>query len=134
MPYARVGDGVRIAYQTHGNGIPLILLAGQANNHHWRDGVREDFHPPYRTITFDYRGTGDSEKPDTPYSTAELADDVIAVLDDLGIESADMYGTSMGGGVAQWLTVRHPNRVHALVLGCTTPGGPHSRGTRQRRP
>jgi pimeloyl-ACP methyl ester carboxylesterase len=98
MPYAKAGDGVRIAYQTHGNGIPLILLAGQVDNHHWWDGVREDFHPAYRTITFDYRGIGDSDKPDTPYSTMGFADDVIAVLDDLGIARPSNNGSS-GGSV-----------------------------------
>ncbi|MFD0363549.1 alpha/beta fold hydrolase [Nocardia sp. GCM10030253] len=135
MSHAKSADGVRIAYQTEGDGTPLILLAGQSNNHHWWDGVRDDFHTDYRTITFDYRGTGDSDKPDTPYSTTGFADDAIAVLDDLGIDRAAVYGTSMGGRVAQWLAARYPDRVHALVLGCTTPGDRHGveRGNDVRR-
>ncbi|GAA4134382.1 alpha/beta fold hydrolase [Actinomadura keratinilytica] len=124
--HARAEDGTRLAYQRHGAGRPLVLLAGQANDHHWWDGVREDFHAAHSTITLDYRGTGDSGKPDGPYSTQVFADDVIAVLDDLGIERADVYGTSMGGRVAQWIAVRHPHRVGRLVLGCTSPGGPHA--------
>ncbi|MFD6156370.1 alpha/beta fold hydrolase [Nocardia sp. NPDC060256] len=126
MPYAKAANGVRLAYQTAGAGAPLLLLAGQANNHHWWDGIREDFETRYRTITLDWRGTGDSDKPDELYSTVGFADDVVAVLDDLGIEHAAVYGTSMGGRVAQWLAARHPERVHALVLGCTSPGGKHS--------
>ncbi|GAA5091291.1 alpha/beta fold hydrolase [Nocardia iowensis] len=126
MPYAKAANGVRLAYQTGGDGDPLVLLAGQSNNHHWWDGIREDFEAEYRTITLDWRGTGDSDKPDEPYSTVGFADDVIAVLDDLGIDRAAVYGTSMGGRVAQWLAARHPARVHALVLGCTSPGGRHS--------
>ncbi|WP_238847423.1 alpha/beta fold hydrolase [Nocardia arthritidis] len=125
MPYAKAADGVRIAYQVSGAGDPLILLAGQANNHHWWDGIRDDFDATRRTVTLDWRGTGDSDRPDTPYSTTGFADDVIAVLDDAGIARADVYGTSMGGRVAQWLAVRHPDRVGALVLGCTSPGGAH---------
>ncbi|WP_437345060.1 alpha/beta fold hydrolase [Streptomyces bacillaris] len=116
-------DGVRIAYQVRGVGHPLVLLAGQANSHHWWDGVRDDFHAARRTVTLDYRGTGESDRPDRPYSTEGFADDVIAVLDDLGIERADVYGTSMGGRVAQWCALRHSSRVRALVLGCTSPGG-----------
>lgn len=126
MPYAKTSDGSRIAYQTGGTGSPLLLLGGQANNHHWWDGIREDFHTVHRTVTLDYRGTGDSDKPDIPYSTIGFAEDAIAVLDDLGIEKAAVYGTSMGGRVAQWLAARFPDRVRTLVLGCTSPGGRHA--------
>ncbi|MFE9581596.1 alpha/beta fold hydrolase [Nocardia sp. NPDC006044] len=125
MPYAKGANGVRLAYQTAGTGAALILLAGQANNHHWWDGIRTDFETRYRTITLDWRGTGDSDKPDEPYSTTGFADDVVAVLDDLDIGRAAVYGTSMGGRVAQWLVARYPERVTALILGCTSPGGKH---------
>ncbi len=126
MEYAESSDGTRIAYQVQGHGRPLLLLAGQANNHHWWDPVRADFHSTHRTITLDYRGTGASDKPDGPYSTEGFAQDVVAVLDALDIEQADVYGTSMGGRVAQWIAARHASRVRSLVLGCTSPGGPHS--------
>ena len=125
MPHATASDGTRLAYQVRGEGRPLVLLAGQSNNHHWWDPVRSDFERDRRTITLDYRGTGDSDRPDEPYSTEGFAADVIAVLDDLDVESADVYGTSMGGRVAQWLAIRHPERVEGLVLGCTSPGRSH---------
>lgn len=126
MPYTRAPDGTRLAFQRQGVGRPLVLLAGQANDHTWWDPVREDFHDTHSTITMDYRGTGVSDKPDAPYSTPEFADDLVAVLDESGIERADVYGTSMGGRVAQWVAARHPGRVRRLVLGCTSPGGPHA--------
>ncbi|MFE0906567.1 alpha/beta fold hydrolase [Streptomyces mutabilis] len=135
MTYTTTRDGTRIAYQLQGEGPVLVLLAGQANSHHWWDSVRVDFHPVRSTLTLDYRGTGESDKPDTLHSTELFAQDVIAVLDDLGIDRADIYGTSMGGRVAQHLAARHPHRVNALILGCTSPGGPHSieRGNDVRR-
>ncbi len=123
--HAQAADGTRLAYQWHGTGRALVLLAGQANNHTWWDPVREDFHATHSTLTMDHRGTGDSDKPDLPYSTAGFADDVITILDELGIAEADVYGTSMGGRVAQWVAARHPGRVRRLVLGCTSPGGSH---------
>ncbi|MFC7304284.1 alpha/beta fold hydrolase [Streptomyces monticola] len=125
MPYVMTPDGVRIACQVQGAGSPLVLLSGQANNHHWWDEVRDDFHADHTTITLDYRGTGDSDAPQTPYSVGRFARDVVCVLDGLGIERADVYGTSMGGRVAQELAAHHPERVRALVLGCTSPGGRH---------
>ncbi|MFD7508338.1 alpha/beta fold hydrolase [Streptomyces sp. NPDC059853] len=133
--FAVAADGVRVAYQVAGSGAPLVLLAGQSNSHHWWDPVRGDFTGAHRTITLDWRGTGASDKPDVPYSTEGFADDVIAVLDALGIERAHVYGTSMGGRVAQWVAARYPERVRALVLGCTSPGGPFAveRGNDVRR-
>jgi pimeloyl-ACP methyl ester carboxylesterase len=119
-------DGTRIAYQVRGSGPALVLLAGQSNNHHWWDGVREDFGEDHTTISIDWRGTGESDKPDQPYSTQEFATDVLAVLEDLDIDQAAVYGTSMGGRVAQWLAADHPERVAALVLGCTSPGSRHA--------
>jgi pimeloyl-ACP methyl ester carboxylesterase len=124
--HARAADGTRLAYQQVGDGRPLVLLAGQANDHTWWDSVRGDFHDTHRTITLDYRGTGASDKPDSPYSTRGFAEDVIAVLDELGVDRADVYGTSMGGRVAQWVAAAHPDRVRRLVLGCTSPGGAHA--------
>ena len=125
LGFATASDGVRIAHQAKGSGTPLVLLAGQANSHRWWDAVRGDFEDSYQTITMDWRGTGDSDRPDEIYSTHGFADDVVAVLDHLGIEVADVYGTSMGGRVAQWVAIRYPGRVRRLVLGCTSPGMKH---------
>lgn len=76
-------------------------------------------------ITFDYRGTGgsgfDADEPE--WTTASFARDAVSVLDTLGIDSAHVYGTSMGGRVAQVLAAEHPTRVRRLVLGCSSPGG-----------
>ncbi|MFF0268019.1 alpha/beta fold hydrolase [Kribbella sp. NPDC004536] len=125
MPHAAAADGTRIAYQVRGEGQPLVLLAGQSNNHTWWDPVRTDFEEQYQTITLDWRGTGDSDKPDEVYSTRAFAQDVVAVLNALALSSAHIYGTSMGGRVAQWLAIDAPERVGKLVLGCTSPGAKH---------
>jgi pimeloyl-ACP methyl ester carboxylesterase len=126
VPHALASDGARIAYQTDGTGPPLLLLAGQANNHHWWDLVRADFAATHEVITLDYRGTGASDAPTSGYSTPGFAEDALAVLDALGLSRVAVYGTSMGGRVAQWLAAHHPDRVRRLVLGCTSPGGRHA--------
>ena len=127
MPYARAADDAALYYEVHGDGpATLLLLAGQANNHQWWDPVRADFSAAFRAVVLDWRGTGDSDAPDDDsYGIRGFAADAVAVLDDLGAERAHVYGTSMGGRVAQWIAVDHPGRVGRLVLGCTSPGARH---------
>ncbi|MEI5103806.1 alpha/beta fold hydrolase [Streptomyces sp. PmtG] len=136
MPFARAADGVTLHYETRGAGEPLVLLSGQSNSRRWWDPVVADFAAGFTVVTVDWRGTGESDRPDTDsYSTRGFADDVVAVLDDAGIGRAHVYGTSMGGRVAQWLAAERPARVERLVLGCTSPGAPHGveRGPEVRR-
>jgi 3-oxoadipate enol-lactonase len=122
--YATAPDGARIGFDVDGAGDPLVLLAGQANSRHWWDPVRPDFSARFTTIAPDTLGTGTSSSPrDAEWSTRRFAGDVVAVLDELGVRRAHVYGTSMGGRVAQWLAIDHPERVDGLVLGCTTGGG-----------
>ncbi len=127
MPYARAADGTRLYYEVSGAGEPLLLIAGRASDHHLWNAVRGDFVKRFRTIVYDSRGTGQSDAPEAPpYSTRGFAGDAAAVLDAVGVGRAHVYGVSMGGAVAQWLAIDHPERVGALVLGCSTPGGAHA--------
>ncbi|WP_338703121.1 alpha/beta fold hydrolase [Streptomyces sp. Q6] len=126
MSHAQAADGAALHYEVRGSGAPLVLLAGQSNNHRWWEAVRERFEAAFTTVVMDWRGTGASDAPDTDtYSTPNFARDVVAVLDHAGIARAHVYGTSMGGRVAQWLAADHAERVDRLVLGCTSPGAPH---------
>jgi pimeloyl-ACP methyl ester carboxylesterase len=76
----------------------------------------------YRTLVFDNRGTGDSDVPDGPYSIAEMASDLEAVLADAGVESAHVVGASMGGMIAQRYALDY-DRAESLALLCTSHGG-----------
>jgi pimeloyl-ACP methyl ester carboxylesterase len=126
MPYANALDGTRLYYEELGQGEPLLLVSGQANNHKSWDLVRNDFAGRYHVIVFDHRGTGKSDKPsEPPYSTRGFARDAISILDHLQIPRAHAYGVSMGGRICQWLGVDYADRIGALVLGCTTPGNAH---------
>jgi pimeloyl-ACP methyl ester carboxylesterase len=127
VSFARAADGTALYYEVGGTGDDvLLLIAGQSNDHHWWDVPRPDFDAVFRTVVFDHRGTGRSDKPESGYGTRGFAADALAILDDMGAERAHVYGTSMGGRIAQWLAADHPGRVQRLVLGCTSPGGPHA--------
>ena len=124
--FAIASDGTRVYYEESGEGEPLLLISGQCNDRHQWDPVRAGFAAAYRTIVFDHRGTGESDKPTgPPYSTRGFAEDAVAVLDAVGADRAHVYGISMGGRIGQWLGIRHSNRLGALVLGATTPGDRH---------
>ncbi len=125
MPIAD-SNGCHIYYETYGDDEPLLLVAGQASDHHSWDGVREGLQTRYQVIVYDHRGTGLSDKPTEPaYTTRLLAADAIAVLDSLGIERAHACGVSMGGRICQWLGIEHGARVASLILCSTTPGNAH---------
>jgi pimeloyl-ACP methyl ester carboxylesterase len=81
--------------------------------------LAEDF----RVVLVDNRGVGDSDVPEGPYSMERLAADAVAVLDAAGIESAHIFGVSLGGFIAQEIALTSPERVRKLVLCSTSPGG-----------
>jgi pimeloyl-ACP methyl ester carboxylesterase len=118
-------DGTSLAVQESGQpGRPaLLLLQGQANSHDWWTGLRDLFEDQYRTVTFDYRGTGTTSADEGDWSTALFAADARLVLDRVEAPSAFVFGTSMGGRVAQMLALDSPEYVERLVLACTSPGG-----------
>lgn len=124
----RTEDGFPLAVQVTGiqDGPPLLLLQGQANSHIWWDRVRPHFDRRFRVITFDYRGTGSSRGPVETWTTAGFAEDACSVLDRLGVSRSAVYGTSMGGRIAQILAASHGRRIGSMVLACTTPGGSHA--------
>jgi 3-oxoadipate enol-lactonase len=119
-------NGIRIAYQQRGTGVPLVMIHGAQGDQSMFNDLAPFFASSYRVLTFDQRGSGLSEKPDADYSIAILADDTAALMDQLGFSPAHIVGVSMGGMIAQELALRHPRKIRSLVLGCTTPGGPNA--------
>ncbi|MFK9094536.1 alpha/beta fold hydrolase [Bacillus salipaludis] len=116
-------NGIDLYYEIHGDGEPLLLIMGLSLNSKSWFRTLPALSEHYKVIIFDNRGVGLSSKPNIPYSIELMAEDARAVLDAAGVDSAHVYGISMGGMIAQRLSVKYPERIRSLILGCTTSGG-----------
>lgn len=115
VPYARSGD-TRIHYEISGDGSPLLFLPGLGTDIREVRALTSLLATSSTVVAVDNRGAGLSDKPDEPYSIEGMGADALAVLDAVGMAEADVLGYSMGGRIALDLAVRHPDRVHRLVL------------------
>ncbi len=122
MPYALRRP--RLYYERHGAGEPLLLITGFTISARVFEPILDRYGERFECITYDNRGSGRSDAPWRLTSMPELAGDAVRLLDALEVDSAHVYGLSMGGMIAQELAIRFPERVRGLVLGCSTPGGP----------
>ena len=125
MPFTENG-GVKIYWEEEGKGASVLLIMGLGWPSYMWYRTKPLLAKHYRTITFDNRGVGRSDVPSGPYPIATMASDAAAVLDAAGIESAHVYGVSMGGMIAQEFALQYPKRVKSLILGCTAAGGPEA--------
>jgi pimeloyl-ACP methyl ester carboxylesterase len=118
MPVARV-NGINLDYSVVGKGEPLILIMGMGFGQKGWIFQTRFFRQYFQVITFDNRGSGNSDKPEGPYSTRMMAEDTIGLMDYLHIGKAHVLGISLGGMIAQEMAINYPQRINKLVLGST---------------
>ena len=106
-------------FTERGSGPPLLLIHGLMVTGEMFEPVIEHFATRHRVIVPDLRGHGRSRGLPPPYTAAQLASDLLRLLDHLGIDSAAVLGYSQGGAIAQQLVLDHPKRCDRLVLACT---------------
>ncbi|MDQ6882836.1 MAG: alpha/beta hydrolase [Candidatus Dormibacteraeota bacterium] len=123
-------DGTRLHYRVAGSGPPIVLVGGKTST---IEGAWWRYVPvlaqELRVIALDNRGTGESDRPDIPYSTAMLADDALTVLRACGEDSAHWFGLSLGGMIVQQVALRHPAAVRSMILAATHCGGADGTGS-----
>ncbi len=115
MPLA-LARGARIHYEVAGTGTPVVVTAGQGTGPEARAELIESLARRHTVVTYDQRGTGRSERVPQGQSMAELADDIVAVMQAAGIARASVIGISTGTGKATALAAHHAPRVERLVL------------------
>ena len=111
-------NGIQIHYlDTGGDGEPLVLLHGLTANAHFFDALVDDgLGDRFRVISIDLRGRGLSDKPTTGYSIDKHVDDVIGLLDHLGLDTVHLGGHSFGGLLVFHLAANHPDRFRTCVV------------------
>ena len=123
MPYAN-NAGIKIHFEVEGHGPPIMMVHGFAGNlEHWRAmGFVEKLSSDYRLILVDARGHGKSDKPQeqAAYDLKLMVQDMVAVLDSLGMERANYYGYSLGGRIGFRIPIYAPERFQSLMLGGAT--------------
>lgn len=117
LHFANNGD-MRIHWQEQGSGSPVLLIMGHRySSRMWYPAIPA-LAQHHRVISFDNRGTGLSGT-NSNFEIQDMAKDALAVMDAAGIESAHVYGVSLGGGIAYEMALQQPQRVLSLILGCT---------------
>src|SRR4051794_28502766 len=117
MPTVSRPEGVYVAYSdTAGQGLPLVFSHGILMDASMFDDQVAAFRSDYRCLTWDQRGHGATGLVTEPFTYWDSADDLLAILDDAGIESAVLAGMSQGGFVSLRAALLAPERVHALIF------------------
>jgi 3-oxoadipate enol-lactonase len=115
LPVAQIGS-YEINYVDEGSGFPVVLIHGLAGDLSAWAAPMQSWSRDHRVLAFDNRGAGQSTQVDEPISTADMARDTLALMDEVGIERAHVVGRSMGGAIAQHMALIQPDRVHTLVV------------------
>ena len=114
--YADV-NGLKMYYEIHGTGRPLVLLHGAFSATGTSFGkILPILAQTHQVISIEQQGHGHTATIDRPLTLPQMADDTAALLRQIGVENADFFGYSMGAGVALQITIRHPDLVRRLVV------------------
>jgi aminoacrylate hydrolase len=121
MPTVSIGDA-DLYYEEAGVGPPLLLVPGLSGLGSFWSAQMAHFAMEYRVVTHDHRGAGHSTHSRIRYSVEQMAEDVLRLMDKLGIDRAHFVGHSTGGAIGQVIAQDHPHRLRTLVLSATWSG------------
>jgi non-heme chloroperoxidase len=121
MPYCEVSPGVRLYYEDFGEGEPILFICGAHLTHKSWESQIAAFAPHHRTLSFDWRGTGASDKPRGGYTGETAAADIMALMEKLGAAPAILVGHGLGAHLALMAAEARPEMVRGLFLTGAAP-------------
>src|SRR5699024_8641867 len=121
MPMLEMSDGMQVFYDDFGEGVPLVFTSsGNATHAMWGEQVAA-LAPRFRTLTYDWRGTGRSERARSGYTTKRATEDLATLISEVIGEAAIVVGHGMGGHIALRAAHEHPELVSGLVVVSSGP-------------
>ncbi len=123
MPKIKVND-ISINYEIQGDGYPFLMITGVSICLKvWDKPLIDALSKKFKVITFDNRGSGQTDIPEGEYSIKMMADDTVGLMDALNIERSHVFGFSLGGMIAQEVALSYPQKVEKLILWGAACGG-----------
>ncbi|GAA0476070.1 alpha/beta hydrolase [Halococcus dombrowskii] len=109
-------NGIELQYYRNGDGPPLVMAHGFYDNGRCLLPLADDLAADYDVVTYDARGHGRSDAPETGYDVESRVADLVELVDELGIDDPILFGHSMGGATVAWAAAMHPDLPRALLL------------------
>lgn len=125
MPQITIETGLSIYCEIEGQGKPLVLVQGLDRDHNGMMAQRKALSRVFQVISFDARGTGQSDTPQGPYTCRQMAEDIFGLLKALGVDKAHLVGASLGGHIVQEFAINFPEMTECIVLMCTFAKSDH---------
>jgi aminoacrylate hydrolase len=121
MPKISIGDA-ELYFEEQGTGPALLLVPGLSGQGSFWARQMPHFARDFRVVVHDHRGAGQSTHSRITYTVEQMADDLLRLMDKLGVDSAHFVGHSTGGAIGQVIAQDHPERLRSLVLSATWGG------------
>lgn len=115
MPTIRINNA-EIYYELHGQGEPLILIAGYCCDHLFWEPMLNELKHLFQVLVFDNRGIGRTKDDNAPFTIEQMAEDTMALANQLGLERPNILGQSMGGAIAQTIARNHAKKLNKLFI------------------
>ncbi|HAU1322229.1 TPA: alpha/beta hydrolase [Legionella pneumophila] len=109
-------NGVDIYYELHGQGKPLVLIAGYCCDHTFWSAMLHELTEKFQVLIFDNRGIGQTRDNGEPFTLEAQADDIMVFLEQLGFRNPFILGQSMGGAIAQLIAKKHGEKIAKLII------------------